>query len=530
MSEELEREAIKKFTLNKCILTSHGFDFISKNNLWDDVDLIIEKAKKSGIFIITKEYISELFDSKETFKETVKEIVKETKQNSEIKQILREEEEVQEEKIKVKEVLRDEMKEVQEEKIEISKNNGVYAKEITSELKIIEEYDKDSDGKVEDFLNYFRSRYEIMEKIIRQRIDYRDAVAIDRLKPGEDAKIIAMIKDKKEVKDLWILEVEDPTGSITVMAPKNAGEIFQRLVYDQVVGIKGKLRKNFYATEVVEPDIPVDHKFNTSKEPVNVCFISDLHVGSQLFLEKEFSDFIKWLNLKSEQREIAEKVKYVLIAGDLVDGIGIYPEQEKDLSIVDIYSQYDFLSKLIAEIPEYVEVILSMGNHDAVRNAEPQPKVDRSIAKELYLMKNVHVIGNPGRIEIHGVNVLMYHGASMDYMIRNISGMSYTSPEKVMVEYMKKRHISPIYKEIYPTSKDYLTLESIPDIMHTGHVHCNGYYNYKGVHLINSGTFQGRTKYQEELGHMPTPGNVPVMNLQTGDVISLKFSSAAYSS
>lgn len=499
MSEELEREAIKKFTEKGCIITSHGFDYISKNKLWNEVEIIINNAKNSGVFLITDEFISECVG-----------------------------------RAKDNQIERTDEKEVEEERIEILKSEKIYAKDICSDLKIINDSKEYSAGKIDDFLSYFRSRYKILEKIIRSRIDFRDAVQIENLKPNEDAKIIVMIKEKRETEKCWILEVEDLTGSVTVMAykntsDKNTSEIFNRIVCDEVVGIKGKLRKNFhttevfYATEVVEPDIPIDHKYKNSSEPVNVVFLSDLHVGSYLFLEKEFRNFIEWLKMKRNRREVAEKVKYVIIAGDLVDGVGVYPNQEKELSIPDIYKQYDYLSKLISQIPEYIEVILAMGNHDAVRSAEPQPKVEKNIAPGLYSMENVHVLGNPGRIEINGVKLLIYHGASMDNLIRNINGLSYTSPEKTMIEFLKKRLLSPIYKEIYPTSKDYLALESVPDIVHAGHVHSNGYTVYRGVYLINSGTFQGRTKYQEELGHIPTPANVPIMNLQTGDIMLFNF-------
>ena len=51
---------------------------------------------------------------------------------------------------------------------------------------------------------------------------------------------------------------------------------------------------------------------------------------------------IDWINCDygiEEQRKIAEDVKYLVIGGDIVDGIGVYPNQEKELAIKDITEQ-----------------------------------------------------------------------------------------------------------------------------------------------------------------------------------------------
>ena len=78
-----------------------------------------------------------------------------------------------------------------------------------------------------------------------------------------------------------------------------------------------------------------------------IAFTSDIHVGSKLFLEKQFVKFIEWLNGNVDTRkDIAEKIKYLVISGDLVDGIGVYPNQDKELSISDIYKQYSVLFDL----------------------------------------------------------------------------------------------------------------------------------------------------------------------------------------
>jgi DNA polymerase II small subunit len=176
----------------------------------------------------------------------------------------------------------------------------------------------------------------------------------------------------------------------------------------------------------------------------------------------------------------------------------------------------------IGDLPDYVEVIVSPGNHDAVRRGEPQP----ALGKDL-ISCDVTSIGNPSNVTIEGFKHLIYHGSSIDSMIANIPGSSYAHPEKVMVEYLRRRHLSPVYggNLIIPENVDYMVIEDPPDIFHAGHVHKNGYTQYRGTLVINSGTFQDRTDFQIKQGHIPTPALVPVFEMKSGRLHTLDFKS-----
>ena len=67
--------------------------------------------------------------------------------------------------------------------------------------------------------------------------------------------------------------------------------------------------------------------------------MSDVHVGSKTFLGPEWNRMMEWL--KTDAVELG--MNYLLIPGDVVDGIGIYPDQEKELDVDDIYQQYHVL-------------------------------------------------------------------------------------------------------------------------------------------------------------------------------------------
>ncbi|MEM4158866.1 MAG: metallophosphoesterase, partial [Candidatus Anstonellaceae archaeon] len=215
--------------------------------------------------------------------------------------------------------------------------------------------------------------------------------------------------------------------------------------------------------------------------------------------------------------------KYIIIAGDLVDGIGVYPSQEDDLLIKDIFEQYREFEKAIEQIPDYISVIIGPGNHDAVRRAEPQPKIDKSLLDN----KNDSfiLINSPAIVKIEELTHLIYHGTSLDSLISNIPGMSYAKPELAMKEILKRRHLSPIYGDnlIVPSSKDFMLIKSEPDVLHMGHIHKNAAEKYRGVLMINSGTYQDRTDYQIKMGHVPTPAITPVLEIKSAQLSHLKF-------
>lgn len=230
-------------------------------------------------------------------------------------------------------------------------------------------------------------------------------------------------------------------------------------------------------------------------------FLSDIHIGSSTFLDSAFQRFIKWINGDfgdEEQREIANNVKYVVVAGDIVDGIGVYPSQDKELTIKDIHQQYEEAARLFGDIND-VKIIIAPGNHDASRLAEPQPAIPEDYAKNLHDLKTTEFVSNPALVSLDGIKVLVYHGRSFDDMAMTVKGMSHQQSELIMKELLEKRHLAPIYGERTPLAseiEDHLVIDDIPDVFHTGHVHINSYKKYKGIHLINSGTFQSQTEFQ----------------------------------
>ena len=424
--------------------------------------------------------------------------------------------------------------------VESKKEFRPYAKEIEPNLKIIDDpaTKLSTSGKMEDYLEYFRDRFKRLEKLLRQRIDVRSAASIiDALKAPANAKlkIIGMITEKREVKQKILLTVEDLYANTTVLVPENQStELVEKarcLLLDQVICLSVvKARSSLLiAEDIILPDVPQKPQHKASI-PVYAALTSDMHVGSTKFHREAFKRFVLWLNGKygnEKMREIASHVKYVLIAGDIVDGVGIYPNQIKELAIKDAYGQYRHAAKYLEQIPDYIEVILIPGNHDAPRKALPQPPLPEDFLKTLQESRKVYSQGNPCVISLHGVEVLIYHGRSLDDIIWTIPAMDVYHPEKAMKLLLQSRHLAPLYggkTPLSPENRDSLVVEHVPDIFHAGHVHVLGYANYRGVLLVNSGGWQEQTDYMRRLGVVPTSGKVPVVNLQTLETMVVPFS------
>ena len=414
-----------------------------------------------------------------------------------------------------------------------------YAKEIDPDIKVLDDPTStlNTTGSVEEYQEYFLDRFRRLQKFLRQRMDAKDATSIsEALKAPANAKVkvIGMLTEKRESKQRTFLRLEDEEATVTVLVYANLDgsvrERVQALLLDQVVCISATKTRNdlLILDDIFFPDIPQKTPRKAS-EPVYAALISDLHVGSRQFMREGFNRFLSWLNGKfgdTHWREIASCVKYVVIAGDLVDGVGIYPKQTKELLIHDIHQQYRAVSKYLEQIPEYIELIITPGNHDASRKALPQPALPKDYAEPIYEARKVHSLGNPCSISLHNVELLIYHGRSLDDVIANSPNASFATPEKAMKILLQSRHLAPIYGQrtpIAPGKRDHLIIERVPDIFHAGHVHVQAHDRYRGVLIVNSGAWQDKTEYQGKMGLEPTPGIIPIVNLQTLQVMTLSF-------
>jgi len=413
---------------------------------------------------------------------------------------------------------------------------SAYASEIDANYSTENNEIEYSGGTVSDFVSHFRNRLHKIKEIIQQNRGSLGIIStLDKLgtySDGREVTLAGIVSNKITTKNGNIMAlVEDETSEAKIIfmngTSQQARDLFEKarhIVNDEVITVKGKISGPFViAKELVWPDVPIQDR-RTTDEDVAIAFISDLQIGSKFFMEKNFSNFIKWTNGRYENEGIASRLKYIVVGGDIADGIGIYPNQDKQLTILDIYAQYKVFFNFISMVPDYIHIFVIPGNHDAVQRAEPQPQLSDGILGD-FKADNVHMLPNPSFLTLHGVKVLMYHGTSLDSIINTIPGMSYANPEKPMIEILKRRHLSPIWggNIIVPSKNDNLVIEKLPDILHMGHVHKNCIANYHGIDIINSGTWQSTTDRQLQQGHIPSPCIVPIYETKSNRFVNLNF-------
>lgn len=414
------------------------------------------------------------------------------------------------------------------------------AKEYEGKIRVLGKYDvtgqSKSEGKAKDFLGYFRRKFELLSQILKRRqgISPRPISRIKLIPKGKAVDIIGMVYRKWVTKNGHIaFQMEDLEGNCIALAMRDDNivkPLAEKLLVDSVVVLKAiKWNENMLIIkDVTWPDMPIRQSKEVDSK-LSIASTSDLHLGSKLFLEKPFNSFLNWINGRigtEKEKEEAGRIKYLVITGDNVDGIGIYPNQYEELAIKDIRKQYEKFTGFIEQIPDYIQIVICPGQHDAVRRADPQPAVPKEFVPELYGRGNIQFVGSPSWVEIEGLKVMMYHGAALHDLIGSVGFLDSKHPEKAMIEALKKRDIMSTYglKQPYvPEREDFMVIREEPDLIYIGDMHHNAYGHYRGTTVINSGTWQARTDFQVKLGHVPTPGIVPIYELATGKIKEKHF-------
>jgi DNA polymerase II small subunit len=389
---------------------------------------------------------------------------------------------------------------------------------------------------VEDFIKTFRNRYKEIKSILQERRELQNLTSIANInKIKQNVSIIGIVTDKRTTKNKNILlEIEDLTGESRALINQNKPELYEKgkdILLDEIIGLRcSGSREMLFVNDVVWPDAAIHEKKKSDKE-IYALFTSDLHVGSNRFLEENFLRFIDWLNGKLNHKEEVKKIKYLFITGDNVDGVGIFPGQEDFLDIKDIKEQYKRLAELLKKIREDIRIIICPGQHDAVRVAEPQPIIDDSYAPDIHKMKNITLVTNPAYVSLaEGFDILMYHGASFHGIIKDMEKLrlngGHDKPSNVVKELLKRRHLAPSHSSTtyIPEERDPLLIRKIPDIITTGDLHKPDIDNYNNIMIISNSCWQERTPFEEKVGNHPDPCKVSMLNLKTRELKILDFS------
>ncbi|MBI2971144.1 MAG: metallophosphoesterase family protein [Candidatus Aenigmarchaeota archaeon] len=248
----------------------------------------------------------------------------------------------------------------------------------TRVLKSLEH--KPTEVTTEDFMHFYKSKYEKMSRIILTRLQ-KEFVSLNKIpQTGGEIFIIGMVKDAAERDGKQLIEFEDMTTTIQVVFHEK-----QKIELDDVVAARVQWEgKTLAGKQILYPDIPLRQPTSGRGKG---CFVSDLHITEAP--NEDTERFFRWV----EQQDF----QYLFIAG----GVDDYQKLE---SLINTYAR----SKM---------VIISPGGE----RAEEYPQLPRA-----FTGKNITSVSNPAIVEAGGLKVLMVHNFSPDILKKRYMGRSTT--------------------------------------------------------------------------------------------------------
>ncbi|MFW9904531.1 MAG: metallophosphoesterase [Candidatus Thorarchaeota archaeon] len=385
-------------------------------------------------------------------------------------------------------------------------------------------------NRFEQLSNIFLENFKSSEPILKRKIEGEE---VSKYKSGV---LIGMVQDtrvlhtNKFVIQLEDLESEIITNCVMVQDSPSFPE-YRDILRDTVIGISGVLPKNFkegnitafWGKDVIRPGFfPIT--FNPTSNPHKILFIADLHYGSKYFSRSIFAKLIKLLTLKdldSLYVKMAEDIKTIIIVGDLVDGVGRFSNQKEQITSHSFQTQYEGLAKILMDIPSDIQIFVIPGEHDATQAALPQPAIDRQISKSLLVIPNLTSHGNPLRLSLENMNLLIFHGQGTYELFQKQFQKTHLNPTTAIKHLLEYRHLYPeygSYNPLAPFNKDYLVIDEVPNVIVSGHLHHAYFEEYKGIKIITCGTFQRENQISTQLEGNVSLGIVPILDTQSGKV------------
>jgi predicted phosphodiesterase len=370
-----------------------------------------------------------------------------------------------------------------------------------------------------DRIEFYKNRYIILYHMIqfsakKRNLEIESIVTIDHTTAVEEFLVAGRINKIVEGKVYLTLHIEElhkGKSYFYKVIVKNGSELTKSLFPGLIVGILLKsYQMYYYLVDLVWPHESIrshpSNVINTSEKKY-ILALSDIHIGSKLFNEVKFKSCINFIN------NPINKIKYLVIAGDLLDGINTFPNHVEHLDILTYKQQENKVYDWLKQIRSDVIIIISPGNHDNLKGiSEPQPIAHPGLDGRL---KNLICVTNPAYLKIENLLYLIYHGRSMNSFMRSISTLSVEKSHEIQMLMCKSGHISPVINSMNIskiTKEDSLVIHELPHVFHVGHTHIVDVIHKEGITYVNAGTFQDETDYQKIRGIIPTVGYGVLIN------------------
>ena len=141
--------------------------------------------------------------------------------------------------------------------------------------------------------------------------------------------------------------------------------------------------KKYYLARTGELELPVWRSMNRVRLPI--LFTGDWHIGSSSFYERGIDDMLEAID--------AYKIKTVLHLGDLLQGLGVYKKELKDLVIHDIDGQIEKASEILNRFSRRVSIHLVMGGHEEVLKGRHEVGLD-ALSVLARMVRNLNYYGD----------------------------------------------------------------------------------------------------------------------------------------
>ncbi len=378
---------------------------------------------------------------------------------------------------------------------------------------------------VDTITKQYRYRLAYLRSLLQSHYSLKDACSLRRIRDmqrGDSVVSIGLVIEKTHTRNGHIrFRLEDESGRAAFLALRDRYSFknAEKLLEDGVVAVKGSLADSvIFVDDIIFPDIHTS-TFLQLPHPGKLICIGDMHIGSKLFYAEAFIRCIEWIQ--------EEKPDYLIITGDLVDGVGTYPGQENDLVIPSILEQYRACAAYLSKVPSSTQIYICPGNHDAVRIAEPQPALHGEVTK-MFSGKNITFLPSPIVMKLAktqdfpGLTTIIYHGNSYPYYatrnsyLQGCGGMD--AADKVMELLLQHRHLSPTWgavQYIPESTHDPLLIEEEPDLFISGHMHTRHITHYKKTTCLDCSSWIEATEYQRQRGIKPQPCQAILVDLQS---------------
>lgn len=206
-------------------------------------------------------------------------------------------------------------------------------------------------------------------------------------------------------------------------------------------------------------------KVPAPSDVLRVGAIADLHIGSKSCYE----DMIKeYLNIANEKTDV------LFIAGDLIDGFGVYKGQQFELKYTSVYDQVQRLNEILNTYTKPIYFIT--GNHeDAVYKA-----TGIDVGNLIKGDKRIYLGSYLSNTRINGIKIDLWHGRGA-----GAYALSYKM-QKLIEQYLSGKK---------------------PHIVFAGHWHRAFHLPiYRNIDGFECGTFQGETRLTKQMGIFPQTG------------------------